>query len=1011
MNRKTRATYYRADKVAAARHNAQTYAWAVRLREEAEAKAGRYLTAGLDALWEAVPAQTLPRSYGVNQQLGSPVTGKEIDRFGNYPYKGDALREPWKIVDPSSGYTFPTNEFGAYYKSGLDARGVFRPELADRSLLVNTLYPERGASWGVDDGFGWVNENGEVYTFVAYYLHWFVWYGAGGLVEDALRSFRDAYLYTGDMKYALPGIVLLDRVADLYPDMDISAYDRNRFLNSDGRKNTGKVVGSIWETSLVKVFVSAFDAFFPAMDDPAVVEYLSGRARKHGLSNPKSSGAHIRCNVEEGIVRQIYPAVRAAQICGNDGMHQSALAMAAVVYDSLPETKQWLDFVFQTGGLAANPYRVTGGNVLNSLVSQVDRDGHGNEASPGYNSLWLANHRLTADILDGYDLYPDADLYANPKFRKMFAAYYPLLLSESYTVNVGDTAAAGNPYVQVKLEDMVKAFDKFGDPIYAQVAFFLNGNRTDGLHLDIFSHEPQRIADRIGGIVAERGPLRLESVNLSGYGFAALRDGRSSDRTLRDFWMYYGRNTGHGHRDTLNVGLHAFGLDLSPDLGYPEYADVFDMHRAQWVVNTISHNTVVVDRRKQEAQWVAEPRHFDGGGFVQLIDVEAPKAYPQTSLYRRTTAMIRADGTNSYAVDLFRVKGGTEHHFSFHGAEGEVETEGLELVPQETGTYAGADVAYAQRTDDKDGPGYAGSGFHYLRNVARAVNPENSFSADWNVKDTWNVYGRGAGAETDVHVRLTMLGRMNEVALADGVPPQNKPGNPKTLRYLIAHRRGTDLDSLFASVIEPYKGSRFIASIESVDIRSGDALVTGNEATAIKVTLVDGRTDYIVHALDPDIVYTVGDKLQFRGFFGVYSERDGKRSSVYVHDGALLAPIGSPEAERAAASASGAVTGTIADFTRTLSARNELVVEPDAGSVDPADWTGKTVFVEGDGVRNAAYPIRAVEPLAGGRYRLDIGDLTLVRGFADDTDFAKGYRYDIAEGAKFRIPLTLVFSS
>src|SRR5699024_3479397 len=41
--------------------------------------------------------------------------------------------------------------------------------------------------------------------------------------------------------------------------------------------------------------------------------------------------------------------------------------------------------------------------------------------------------------------------------------------------------------------------------------------------------------------------------------------------TQRDLWMYYGRNTGHGHKDTLNIGLHAFGIDLSPDLGYPEF--------------------------------------------------------------------------------------------------------------------------------------------------------------------------------------------------------------------------------------------------------------------------------------------------------------------------------------------------------------------------------------------------------------------------------------------------------
>ncbi|TMV50053.1 hypothetical protein FE783_10840 [Paenibacillus mesophilus] len=1001
MNQKTRATYYTPQKVAAARQNVLKFDWAKSLSDAAVNKADKCLANGLDFLWESVTAQTLPRSYGVNQVLGSPITGRDVDRFGNYPYKADPIQTPWKIVDPSSGYTFPTNDFGAYYRSGLDGHGVFRTELADRSLLVNTLYPDKGPTWGVDDGFGWKDEKGDLYTFVSYYLHWYVWYSPASIVEGALAAFRDAYLYTGTLKYAQAGIVILDRIADLYPEMDISAYDRSVYLNSDGRKNTGKVIGSIWETSMVKTFISAYDAFFPAMDEPAVVQFLEAKARKHRLANPKSSGADIRRNVEEGIILQIYPAVKAAQICGNDGMHQSALAMAAVVYDTLPATKEWLDFVFQTGGLARNPFAVTGGNVLNSLVCDVDRDGNGNEASPGYNGIWLKMHQLTADILDGYDLYPGADLYKNAKLRKMFSAFYPLILSDIYTVNIGDTAAAGNPYMQVALPDMVKAFDKFGDPIYAQLAYFLNGNKAESLHLDVFSSEPDQIADRVSWVIAEYGPLDLKSCNLTGYGFVALRDGQSRERTQRDLWMYYGRNTGHGHRDTLNIGMHAFGLDLTPDLGYPEFADIFDMHRAHWVINTISHNTVVVDKRKQEPQWVAEPRHFDDTELVKLMDAEAPKVYPQTELYKRTTAMIRVDESDSYAVDFFRVKGGEDHYFSFHGAEGTVETKGLELFEQPTGTYAGPDIAYGQRSDDVEGNSYNGSGFHYLRNVLRSTGTAPQFSADWSVKDTWNIYGGGAGSDTDVHLRITMLGELSDVALADGIPPQNKPGNPKSLRYLIAHREGTKLDSLFASVIEPYKGRRFVASIEPAVMKAGDAVVSGSEACAIKVKLANGRVDYVVNSITPDITYTVDDKLRFQGFFGVFSEKDGQPVSVYLHDGSVLARIDTPTEP-----AIGSLTGTLMSFTETLSVQNELTVRMEARGTQPSEWIGKTIFVENDGVRNASYPIKGVTELGDNRYKLDIGDLTLIRAYADRNDLSKGYVYDVAAGAKFRIPLT-----
>jgi hypothetical protein len=54
--------------------------------------------------------------------------------------------------------------------------------------------------------------------------------------------------------------------------------------------------------------------------------------------------------------------------------------------------------------------------------------------------------------------------------------------------------------------------------------------------------------------------------------------------------------------------------------------------------------------------------------------------------------MIKVDEANSYTVDFFRVKGGNDHTFSFHAAEGTVNTDGLNLTAQSTGTYAGPDV-------------------------------------------------------------------------------------------------------------------------------------------------------------------------------------------------------------------------------------------------------------------------------------------------------------------------------
>jgi uncharacterized protein YjdB len=1142
---KTRATYYTDEKVANARNNVQKYEWAKGLRDSAVAKAEKYLAQGPEFLWSMVPANTLPRSIYVNRDLGSPITGKEIDKYGNYPYLGDPVNEPWKIIDPSSGYKFPTNDFGAYYRSGLDEHGFFDPERADRSLLVNTLYPEKGPTWGVDDGFGWVDEHGNRYTFIAYYTHWFLWYGSGtSLLQNALNAMRDAYIYTGDPKYAKYGIILLDRIADVYPDLDLEKLDQTIFYNSHGGTNKGKAIGSIWETTLVKDFIAAYDAFFPALIDPEVsqdiVDTLAQITAPYDLPLKKSA-VGIRRNIEDGILRQVYPGVKNAQIRGNNGFHQSALAMAAVVHDTMPETKEWLDFNFQAGGLVSGPWRVTGGNILATMVNDVDRDGAGNEAAPEYNRYWLSTYETVADVLDGYDKYPEADLYRNVKFRKMFSSIYPLMLSERYIPQIGDSGMTGNPgLLGLSKTQAIKAFEKFRDPVFAQLAHFMNNNRLDGIHGDIFSEDPDQIARDIAEVIETHGPLQLPSDNLTGYGFAVLRDGSSvkydfgipylfqelpvtfnskeykifdnittlqfeatevgdairftfdvprtdtyelslkpyrtttygkyeiavdgepltefdffgsvsehepigtlqltegtheitftaigqhpqsggiklgvselalldaAERerrdaayrnTLRDVWMYYGRNGGHGHRDTLNIGMHAYGLDLLPDLGYPEFADATSGHRHEWVHNTISHNTVMVDKKKQGEQWVADPKLFGDGDVVKVIDVEAPKVYPDTvDLYKRTTAMIRVDEEHSYAVDFFRVKGGRDHHFSFHAAGESVTTEGLTLTPQPTGTYAGPDIEFEQRPADDSAPGwsYTGPGFHYLTNVERGTAEGGQFSVDWDIEDYWHVLPQ----EEDIHLRLTMLGDVDEVALADGIPPRNKPGNPPRLRYLIAHRQGTNLDSLFTSVIEPYRGERYIRSIEEAPVTLDGGEADG-DVRAVKVELANGRTDYIVSSLNPDAAYVVDGKFTFRGQFGVYSEKDGRAAYGYVHAGTEIGPLGSPIVQSAQAE----LQGTVVDFTRELSVDNEIIVQMDAAGIDAEQLVGAMIRVENDGVRNAAYRIRGVEALGDDRYRLDIGDTTLIRSYADVNDFSKGFIYDIAEGAPFTIAL------
>src|SRR5699024_5989585 len=83
---KTRGTIYTEEKVSNARSNVLKYNWAKSYLDNSISLADGYVDMGWDYLWNLVPPQNLPRSYAVNQPLGSPVSGDQIDQYGNYPY-------------------------------------------------------------------------------------------------------------------------------------------------------------------------------------------------------------------------------------------------------------------------------------------------------------------------------------------------------------------------------------------------------------------------------------------------------------------------------------------------------------------------------------------------------------------------------------------------------------------------------------------------------------------------------------------------------------------------------------------------------------------------------------------------------------------------------------------------------------------------------------------------------------------------------------------------------------
>lgn len=1048
------SSYYTEEKVRTAAENIKKYPWALAQKTEVVKQADRWLNLySLEALWSMIPSQEIPRSMAVNSLSGCLACGKAINRFGNYAYQYRLDEVDWQLTCPSCGIHFPTNDFKAYYQGGLNASGKFIPAQAEmvnnrlikegeKSLLVN-VYAMNGftdkqlcrlkkagvseeilaqmqsdSHWGVDSGMGYrfdPNDRitfGKPYTFVAYYAHWALWYNR---IIPLLRHLSNAYLFTrlSDVpaertraqQYADAAWMMLDRIADLYPEFHLSVFPRNGyngFTNSDGHhslQNRGRVIGSIWENNLIKEVMYAYDAVLPAICHLSEKAKTVLAVRSH--LPQKGEAVNLKSNFEKRVLREIPKAYAAADLQGNPGMHQSTLVLAAVLMNRAPETIDWLNRAYRTGYADWKGEQLRdGGNIMNILVNQVDRDGQGDEVGLAYNALWLGNWLTVAQLMYGYTLPGGAcldegihpDLFQNLRFRKLFEANYPLLLTEHYIPNIGDTGHAGNlGHDLIDIEQLMLGYANYPKDELAQTLYLLNGHKTEGLHLDIFSKDPERISRQVSEVIRRKGELKLPSRNQSAYGLAMLRDNESVEADLkRTLWLFYGaRSSSHNHADPLNLGYIAYNLDLMPDFGYPNTLGGSANPEQQWDKSTVAHNTVSFDELGYNGHVVSygKPEHFVGGGDIQLVHVNSNNVQNSgrlyANLYDRTSALIRIDEADSYLVDFFRVSSPHAYTYNFHTAE---------VNPAAT-VYGGLSFSRGDSVTT----------YHEntLRNVRTAQVAHPVFSVDWNIVDTWNRYGKGARAATDVRLKATFLGSYERVAIGEAVPPTNVRENPRWVPIL---RVSGKEHTTFTAVMEPYRGQSRIRSVEAVPVKIGNWVADEAVVRAIKVILVDGRTDYIVNSMDTQSVYTVDGKFRFSGFCGVYSENVlGKCIRTFICDGSQIGKLHTLKE----------VTGVVEGSSSTLVLNNYIDIRSEI-RVPARQLIGKYIYIDNRDIcetadlrrYNAVYEIKEVVTCNNGSIRLHIGESSVVRGWNDIHDYTQGYSLDFHAGSAFRIPLT-----
>ncbi len=1073
---KTKRTYYTDEKIANAQENATKYSWAKSIKKSAESAVEKYASLSMDELWSMITGEGIPRTLEVGLK-GDPdiyvcrYCGTDVKTtYGVYPWGADALARPWKIQCQACKRLFPSNDFEKLYELGLDERGIYDADKAREenarlvaesdgkiNYLKNTMYPEIAENvtltgnetvegWGVDAGFGYdtgrTYSNGirEVHTYIPYYHHWAIWYSSApyhsASAFDAIKSLSEAYIYTGDEKYGRLGAVMVDRLADVYPEYSLDQWIDAGYSN--GSTKNGKTINNIWEAINGKIYARAYDAFFPFYDDPEVLSFLQAKAEQYDIGD-KSNAEAIRSNIEENLLWELYEGATILDVHGNFGHHQSAIATAAVVLDTQPQTQTMIDWVFAHSESLTN-YDNSGGGVNSRIVNDVSRDGQGTESGTGYNRIWARELVDLANDLAGYDGYDGIDLWENAKYIQMFKVHAPLTMVERGTLPIGDTGSNAHYF---PLPDMMNGVlnayqnSKENHPesaielaqLYYQMTEETGSSLSDA-HFDIFTKNPESVQDEIEEIIETYGEYDFnKSMILTGYGLAALKDGKLYDGggstgvrdTTRDFWIYFGGAKSHNHFDTLNLGMEAYGISISPDNGYPEMTG-HDPNRHQWTNTTIAHNAVVVNEKSSNKLYEpAKPLHFDAKDTrVKVMDVEAPDAYGVTDEYRRTVVMVDYDDEISYGIDFFKVHGGDDHLYSFHASSEVIDSysDNLNFYIQPGGTYAGIEAAFGNDPYTNQGDSNAKlkypHGYTWLYDVMRADNAGVSeFWVDYKIKDIVNI-SRNPKSAMDIHLRVTMLNdfELDEVTFAKGKPPRTTTNlrYMTHMNYLLARRKGKSLDTLFTTVLEPYNKTRYVSEISQVDITPLEDIRERDKAKAVKVELTDGRIDYVVYAQDDDVTYRITDadtgySFDFRGFVGVWTVRENETGDGYenvynyINDGDVIGD---------AAYEAGAVCGEVADFTRKLEFDNFIEVKFDEPFLYGADTlSDRMINVEYEGLGNAAYLIEnATLSEDGLSATLDIGSVTPIASYADNYNPNAGFNYDIAVGDRFEIALS-----
>jgi oligo-alginate lyase len=798
-----------------ARRNAREHPWAARIQKEVVAAARPWRRLSDEALWNLMFGPTIKRSWMVWSNGHCPACRKSVPM---YSWQIEALKEPWKVRCPHCRERFPKNDFARFYRSGLDEHGVFDPKRADRSLLYNAEHPDPLDPlhrFGVDDGEGYV-EGEKRWRFIGAYLIYGQWKQA---VLGGIRNLAAAYVVTGDRAYAHKAGVLLDRVADLYPTFDFG----KEGVMYEGPPRSGYV--STWHDACeeTRELALAYDQVRGALaGDRRLVSFLRRKARQFRLENRKGSWEEVRSNIETRILRD-------------------ALKERDKIYSNYPRTEITVATIRTVLGWPEDREEILA--ALDPVLEKATAvDGvTGEKGLAGYTAFTIQGVALLLATYARMDPgFVREILQRHPRLKQMFRFHIDTWCLERYYPQTGDTGAFAQPvtqYVGVSFSRnpgvgpsmftfLWQLYEATNDPAFVQVLYRANNNSTEELPLDLFAPDPAGFQKGVKKTIAQVGtsPV-LGSVNKEAWRLAILRAGRGEQ--ARALWLDYDAGGAHGHRDGLNLGLFARGLDLLPDFGYPPVQfGGWGAPRATWYTMTAAHNTVVVDGENQRVGEGKTTLWADGQQ-LRAVRASAP-ALIGGQQYERTAAMVELSDADFYVLDLFRVVGGKDHAKFMHSHFGTATPHGLSLQPADE---------YGFDTQ--------------MRQFRRDPSPAPGWSVEWKVEDRLGLLPSGAA----VNLRYTDLTTGAEVALAEGWICEgfSLESQERWIPRLMVRRRAAEspLASTFVGIIEPYGRRSNLSALRRLPLQTPGGARCPDADVAVEVGHADGGQDLLI-ALDAE---------------------------------------------------------------------------------------------------------------------------------------------------------------